>query len=156
MTKEFTVAVSLFYLGHGGMWQSLSNKCCVGLSTATGYPKLFVSAAVVVVLKPVCMPGKPCADCLVHVKSMFSERLPVGIGNVSMTVDRTHIPGHGPQTRLVFHETQLLSVSQLHALHIYALHTCKACISVCKACITNSHLAALPPAKGLLHVEAQQ
>ncbi len=56
MTKECN------YIGHGGTWLSLSSACCIGLSTARGYAKLFMlPVAVVAVLKPVYMPGKPCA-----------------------------------------------------------------------------------------------
>ncbi len=59
--KEFKVAVGLYHLGHGGTWQSTSNVCGIGISTSRSYVKLFV-AAVVAVLKPLNMPGKPCAD----------------------------------------------------------------------------------------------
>ncbi len=95
VSKEFKVGVGLYYLGHGGTWQSLSNLCCIGLSSAKGscirYVKLFASA-VVAVLKPAYVPGEQCADCVVHIKCNFSERQPEGIGDAALTVGHDGLP----------------------------------------------------------------
>jgi hypothetical protein len=89
VTKEFKVAVGLYHMGHSGTWRTTSNVCGIGLATARSYTKLFANA-VVNLLKPVYMPGTPCADRLERVKCKFAERR--GLGDVAMTVDGTHVP----------------------------------------------------------------
>eukprot|EP00961_Rhodomonas_salina_P237696 3213109-Rhodomonas_salina.1 len=67
-TKEFKVAVALYYLGHGGTWSNLSNVASIGLSTAKSYAKI-VCGAIISHCKQLYMPGVPCADSLARVMS---------------------------------------------------------------------------------------
>ena len=87
--KEFKVAVFLYHLGHGGTWRTTANVAKIGVSTARKYVRK-VAAAVVKCIKPIYMPGKPCADRLTRVTRKFTERR--GLGNVAMTVDGCHVP----------------------------------------------------------------
>ena len=100
--KEFKVVVFLYYLGHGGTWRTTANVAGIGVATARKYVRT-VAAAVVKCIKPIYMPGKPCADRLARVTRMFTERR--GLGNVAMTVDGCHVPWQPDQacTREDYH-----------------------------------------------------
>ena len=88
-TKEFKVAVCLYYLGHGSTWRNLANVAQIGVATARKYTKL-VCGAVIARVKPTYMPGTPCPDRIARMKRKFYERR--NIGDVAMCVDGTHVP----------------------------------------------------------------
>jgi hypothetical protein len=66
-----------------------ANACCIGLTTAECYVRLFANA-IVLHGKPLYMPGTPNAHRLACVKRKFQERR--NISDIAMTVDGTHVP----------------------------------------------------------------
>ena len=88
-SREIKVAVGLWHLAHGGTFGQTADAAGIGESTARLYTQQFCRA-VINVMKPTWMPGKPDADRLARTRMKFAERR--GMHGIAMTVDGTHVP----------------------------------------------------------------
>ena len=88
-TLEFRVAISLYYLGHGGTLAQTADVAGIGMTSVQRYVDTFCKA-VQQGLKPQYMPGGTSVNKQAWIRAKFAERR--GIRCVIMTVDGTHVP----------------------------------------------------------------
>ena len=89
VTAEFKIAVGIMHLAHGGTWWQTGFSAGISPETAEFYTKE-VCEAIVQVLRPEYMPGKPSAEEAEEIQKRFKGRR--GIPNVGGAVDGTHCP----------------------------------------------------------------
>ena len=89
VTAEFKVAVAIMHLAHGGTWWQTGFSAGIAPDTAEFYTKE-VCQAIIQVLKPEYMPGKPTPEEAEEIQKRFKARR--GIPDVGGAVDGTHCP----------------------------------------------------------------